>query len=593
MNIRKLSILVMTFTFSLATLSMLFAPQKANAAFNPNVLIDDVVFNASSSMGAAQIDAFLNGFPNSCISSNSGFRSVVPAGYTPSGGFIYGDFTTAGNVIATAAQVYGINPQVLIATLQKEQSLVSGGVGYCENGSYHKYAAAMGYGCPDGGSSYSYSGIYVYMRNGVVRTSTGGTCVESVQQAGFSQQIIRAAWRLKFNQQRSLGNTTWAVITGTWDNSDDPGIYYAGPMTKGTHSRISSQSPTYFDGLYTIDNTTVSIDTGGTAALYYYTPHFHGNQNFVSIFESWFGGTISSAYYSCRNTTNVSGVGNGHRIMANRFGGSADTLSLIQLNNTGSKCVEVHTWLGGSNYQQWVSHTATNRNVDSPNDTEVISANLSGDSRDELVKIEYRNTGSGKIEIHVWSSSYQQWISHTATNRSAIDPADAEIVAADGNGDGRDELYLVQYRNTGSGKIEIHGWSGNFQQWISHTATNRSAIDPANAGIVMADTNGDGRDETHLVEYRSTGSNKIEVHSWGPTLKYWLRHTASNRTAVNPGTLDSKLAEVITADTNGDNRDEFLLVQYSSTGSNKIEIHGWTSDLQYWVSHTATNQTAY
>jgi hypothetical protein len=66
-------------------------------------------------MSAGQIDGFLNGFASSCISPASGFDARVPSGYTPSGGFTYGGFGSAGQVITAAAQAYSINPQVLIS----------------------------------------------------------------------------------------------------------------------------------------------------------------------------------------------------------------------------------------------------------------------------------------------------------------------------------------------------------------------------------------------------------------------------------------------------------------------------------------------
>src|SRR5437868_2046307 len=88
----------------------LFLGLHAHAAFDPNRLIDDAVFSNSGSMSASQIDNFLNSFPYSCISTNSGFAARIPSGYSPSAGFTYGDFASAGNVIARSAQVYGLNP---------------------------------------------------------------------------------------------------------------------------------------------------------------------------------------------------------------------------------------------------------------------------------------------------------------------------------------------------------------------------------------------------------------------------------------------------------------------------------------------------
>ena len=280
--------------FSLALLAgvaMVFIQSgTASAAFNANRLIDDGIFNNVSSMSAAQIDTFLNA-RNSCISTNSGFSAPDPTGYSPSGGYQYGGNVSAGTIIAHAAQAYELNPQVLITTLQKEQSLITSTT--C---STNTIAKAVGYACPDSGGSYNYSGVNIYTRNGTTYTSVSGICVNSSVKVGFSQQLIRAAWLLKFGQQRSLGNMDWAIVKGNWDNSDDLQSCYSGPVTEGYRKVCPSGATTYYDGLRTIDATTVHMDTGATAALYWYTPHLHGNQNFVSIFEGWFGSSIVPNY---------------------------------------------------------------------------------------------------------------------------------------------------------------------------------------------------------------------------------------------------------------------------------------------------------
>lgn len=278
----------------LGVLSSVFAlsTQTVSAAtFNRSNVIDNAVFDNYNSMTAAQINNFLNNFPNSCISPNSGFRAIDPIGYSPSGGYIYGGFTSAGQVIYDAAQAYHINPQVLLVTLQKEQSLVAGGSGICNDPSQHPYAAAVGYGCPDSGTRYSYSNVNLYDRNGVMVTNVGPTCVNSASKAGFTQQVIRAAWLLKFGEQRSQGNINWAEIHGSWNNSDDPQTCYGGPMTQGTFKICPGGSSTYYSGNYTIDGTSIYLQNGATASLYWYTPHFNGNQNFFNLFTNWFGST--------------------------------------------------------------------------------------------------------------------------------------------------------------------------------------------------------------------------------------------------------------------------------------------------------------
>jgi hypothetical protein len=65
-----------------ASLGLLFSVSGLASAdsFNQNSIISTPVFDYSGSMNPAQIDAFLNGFANSCISSNSGFRAIDPNG---------------------------------------------------------------------------------------------------------------------------------------------------------------------------------------------------------------------------------------------------------------------------------------------------------------------------------------------------------------------------------------------------------------------------------------------------------------------------------------------------------------------------------
>ena len=287
MSRRKFTILVGCTLAALLIFAIPYAT-RTHATINYNNLITDAVFDNSAAMTASQIDTFLNSFPSSCISSNNGFRAVDPTGYNPGQGYLYGGNVTAGKVIYDAAAAYELNPQVLLATLQKEQSLVSGGGG-C---STLQYVGAMGYGCPDGGTTHNYSGVNLYTLNGHTVTSVSGTCVNTSQKAGFSQQIIHAAWLLKFDRMRSEGNVTWAIIKTNWDNSDDLDTTYSGYMTQGTYQRCSSCAATFYDGTATIDGTSIHMDNGATASLYVYTPHKSGNSSFVTIFTSWFGSTI-------------------------------------------------------------------------------------------------------------------------------------------------------------------------------------------------------------------------------------------------------------------------------------------------------------
>ncbi len=152
----------------------------------------------------------------------------------------------ASRIIKQAAEWYGLNPQVILATLQKEQSLVT-------NPSPPQWALdwAMGYGCPDSSPCASYP--------------------------GFAVQVDWGAWQLRWNMDLA--------------NSHDSRV---SPYTTGN--------------TVTIDDTPVYLGNGATASLYRYTPHFHGNQNFALFFEEWFSIPLFNPFGSL-DSVSVSGPG--------------------------------------------------------------------------------------------------------------------------------------------------------------------------------------------------------------------------------------------------------------------------------------------
>ena len=556
----------------IATMMLSAFPRQVQAAFNQNLLIDDVVFNDSNSMTSAQIDAFLNTFPNSCISPNSGFEAKEPSGYSPSGGFTYGSFVTAGRVIATSAQAYGLNPQALIVTLEKEQSLVTGrsSTTYCY-GTEHKYAASMGYGCPDSGGSYSWTGVSLYRRSGVEHTATGSTCVNSAAKSGFSQQIIRAAWLLKFSQERSLGHTDWAVIEGSWDNTDDLSSCYSGYMTQGTFKRCPDGPAEYYDGWATIDSTATHMDTGATAALYRYTPHFHGNQNFVSLFEGWFGSTISATYYQCHNAVNVSGAPSGAKVMAYQYQPGRTSLAFTQLNNTGSACAEVHVWNPG--YQTWATNVATGMAATNPSDGALVGMKLSVNS---LLYLRYSG-GNGLVEVHRFGPHYKlPGFYDVPVNLKGVNSTTGTFVSGDFLGRGYAQLMYVLYNGTG-GKVETHMFDSTLTKAVGFRdmASDLTGVSSSTGTFVAGDFFGRGYAQLAYVLYNGSGG-KVEVHVFDPTLSkaigYYDVPTDLTGVSATSGTF-------VAGDFLGRGYDQLAYVLYNGSGG-KVEVHTFTQDLR-------------
>lgn len=196
--------------FILMTLggSSIVFPEKAKAV-NYNNLISDGEFTDWQAMDEAGIQWFLDTHGGSRIKT---FRDAGK---------------TAAKIIADAARTNGINPYVILATIQKEESIVEGNTNFD-----YRARWAMGYGVCDGCDSNDPS-LQHY--------------------AGFFNQVSNGTWQLKRNY------SYWATASSAY--------------------RVGST--------VVIDGTNVHIDNRATSALYRYTPHLHGNENFVNIYSRY------------------------------------------------------------------------------------------------------------------------------------------------------------------------------------------------------------------------------------------------------------------------------------------------------------------
>ena len=245
---------------------MVAAAPPAEAAnlgnFDPGYIISDAVFYDATTMNADQIQAFLVSNGSGCVRGGDGspclkdYRETTvtrDATARCSAPYVGADNESAATILAKVAAACGINPQVLIVTLQKEQGLVT-----TTTPTSTRYRSAMGYGCPD-------------------------SSVCDAQYYGFFNQVYSAASQLK---NYALNPASYTHRAGAWNTI---GYYPASKPECG-----SSQ---------------VYIQNQATAGLYNYTPYqpnaaalaagygtgdgcsSYGNRNFWNYFTDWFGPT--------------------------------------------------------------------------------------------------------------------------------------------------------------------------------------------------------------------------------------------------------------------------------------------------------------
>lgn len=303
-------------TISLLLPSVSFA--QIDTSFDPNKLIDDRVFSDTQTFGGADgIQKFLES-KNSILANTS--PEFIEKLKEPSITLLKQTLEdprpnlprnrTAAELIWDAGQQSGLNPQVILVTLQKEQGLITNHQNDSPEKLQRALDFAMGFDCPDssGCSQSFFPGFYFQLFGNV---DSGGN-----RYLGATKSLMKS-----FNSPSGRGPVVNGIPAKVGDS-------ITLNNTLGGYDNVPTQS-------------VVMLFNKATTALYRYTPHvFNGNYNFVKYFNDWFrypNGTI----VKISNDINTYIIQNGTRQLLPAFvaqvrnlsTGSAVTLSPNEVQN--------------------------------------------------------------------------------------------------------------------------------------------------------------------------------------------------------------------------------------------------------------------
>ena len=276
--LKKLFALVASATMvAVGLVAMPLVQQPAQAAppgsaFDPGLIISDSVFFDFGSMTVDEIQVFLESRVAECRATDpaidclKNYRmdipetpATLPEEVGPCSAIPAKAQATAAEIIHAIANACGINPKVLIVTLQKEQGLVSS-----TKPTEYMYRAAMGFGCPD---------------------SDPAICGKVF--VGLFNQLYRAARQFQW-----YGNPEGSFTY--WKPGRTVAMRYHPKASCGTKSFLLQNQATanlYYYTPYTPNDAALNnlYGTGDSCSAY-------GNRNFWRFFHDWFGSPIGGGY---------------------------------------------------------------------------------------------------------------------------------------------------------------------------------------------------------------------------------------------------------------------------------------------------------
>jgi hypothetical protein len=188
-------------------------------------------------------------------------------------------------------------------------------------------------------------------------------------------------------------------------------------------------------------------------------------------------------------------------------------LIYIKTSNTGTNTVEVHVASVASDYQTIVY---AGKSTFSPEDNGVWTmADTTGNGKLDLVYIKTRNTGTGKVEVHIASgaSNYETRILETGTVFQSL-PAPIPIrtwLIHHFTTKINQELGFIQFAGTSQGKVEvlIAAGSQNYQTLSFDSLT--TFLDEDHTWL-LGDYTHNSQPDLIYIKTSDTGTNTVEVH---------------------------------------------------------------------------------
>lgn len=255
----------------------LSAPQPAEAAppgsaFDPGLIISDSVFFDFGSMTVEEIQAFLDSMVETCRAEDPAIDclkniridipetpATTPEEVGPCAAIPAKPQATAAEVIHAVANACGINPKVIITTLQKEQGLVTS-----TKPTDYMYRAAMGFGCPDSDPGIC-GKVYVGLFNQIYRASKQLIWYGNPE-GSFTYWKPGRTVAMRFNPKSSCGTKSFLL-----QNQATANLYYYTPYTPNAAA---------LNNLY---------GSGDSCSAY-------GNRNFWRFYHDWFGSPVAGGY---------------------------------------------------------------------------------------------------------------------------------------------------------------------------------------------------------------------------------------------------------------------------------------------------------
>ncbi|QBX54501.1 glycosyl hydrolase family protein [Nocardioides seonyuensis] len=221
-----------------------------------------------------------------------------------------------------------------------------------------------------------------------------------------------------------------------------------------------------------------------------------------------------------------------------------------------------------------------------PGEWHYASGDFDGDLVTDLYAVTEAGDGVASVRVLDGSSDFQRFLSHDTIVGGGLDLDAVEVLTGDFDANGRDDLYLVGSDGLASTAARILDATTGFQTELFVGQTAAPLLDPDDWDVTTGDVDGNGRDDLYVVDRDAGGTTALHVLDAVSGFSSFLVRTTTASPPLDPIGWDT-----VTGDHDGDGRDDLALVQRDDGGVTSLHVLSAASGFSAYSLETRTALT--
>ena len=254
------------------------------------------------------------------------------------------------------------------------------------------------------------------------------------------------------------------------------------------------------------------------------------------------------------------------------FDGDGLTDIVVEWNNNGYRQLLVYRSRGDGSFYEGVNLSSNQLYISNTLSYSIHIADVNGDNKDDVI-VHYQAAIGDRSAVVYKGTSVSPYLLDATIALTSSDTYNSEepVYTGDFNGDGRADM-LVHWVDIATDRRQLRVYLGNsdgtFSSGVNLSTTNTYIPSSYPTYNLVADVDGDGKDDFIVREKNSASTSVIHVYKGSSTSPYLIQHSILS-TSVPYNDNDT----VLMGDINNDGTSDMVVDSVGSSGNRKLYIY--------------------